>query len=319
MSPAASSLEYAEYPPYPAEWHKLETADFEFNAPARALAHEARSRDTANWPGLHPAGNQIDLSYLNGCRALANDVADAALQEHLRGDDAAAIESLGDLLHLADLLDKPKPSYLVQSLVGLGIRLIALNRLEIITADVALTSDPADTHKLQVATAKELIRQLFDAKDPAPRYADMLRRESAGGKLNTEQRDRFVLQIHRGQMECNLAAMSLGCHRYRFDEHQWPANIQDLTPYLPSAPVDAWGQMGYALVKARRPGAPDRPLVYSRDEATDGLFYPTSEPQYSWYPGFGSGHARKQGGQFRDVSLWEPAHPNPAPTTQPLR
>ena len=64
--------------------------------------------------------------------------------------------------------------------------------------------------------------------------------------------------------------------------------------------------MGYVLVKSPRPGAPDRPLVYSGSESGDHLFYPTDEPQYSWYPGFGSGQVRKQGGQFRDVSLWAP-------------
>ena len=317
MSPAASSLEYADYPPYPDEWHRLETASYNFNAPARALAREARSRTTAHWPALQRPGAKLDLSYLNGCRALANEVGDAVIEEHLRGDDAAAVESVRDLLHLADLLDEPVPQSLVQPLVSLGIRMIATNRLERITADVALTSDPADAKKLQITTAKELIRQLFDLKDPAGRYADILRRERAGGQLTTAGHDRFVIQVHRGQMESNLAAMSLACHLCYFDRRRWPNTVEEMTAYLPAPPVDAWGPMGYALVKSGRPGGADRPLVYSHCDSTDGLFYPTDEPQYSWYPGFGSGH--KQGGQFRDVSLWAPARANPAPTTQPLR
>jgi len=74
--------------------------------------------------------------------------------------------------------------------------------------------------------------------------------------------------------------------------------------------------------EACRGGAPARSskidtLVYSRCDANGQLFYPTDEPQYSWFPGVAPNH--KSGGQFRDVSLWEPAHPNPAPATQPLK
>jgi len=319
MSPAASPLDYPEYPPYSAEWHRLETASYAFNAPARALVHEARSRDTANLPPLLNADRAINVGYLFDCRNLANEIGDAALEQHLHGDDASAIESLRDLLHLSDLLDGPAPSSVVQSLVAIGIRMLAINRLEIITADVSLTSDPADPKPLQIATAKELIRQLFDVNDPAPRYADLLKREVAGGHETTAGRDRFLLQMRRGQMECNLASMSLACHLFRPANHRWPASIEELTAYLPAPPRDAWGPMGYVLLKPDHPGADERPLVYSQCDSKSGLFYPTSEPHYSWYPGFHAGNTLKHGGQFRDVSLWAPAHPNPEPTTQPLR
>lgn len=190
-------------------------------------------------------------------------------------------------------------------------------RLDVITSDVALTNDPADTKKLQISTAKALIGQLYSDKDPEPRYADLLRREEAAAKIDTTQKERFLTQLRRGQMEYNLAAMSLACHLFQFDKHRWPASIEELTAYLPEAPRDAWGPMGYVVVN-RQPGNVERPLVYSRCNSTGGLFYPTSEPQYSWFPGVGPGD-RKQGGQFRDVTLWAPAHPNPAPTTQPLK
>lgn len=318
VSPAASDFSYEDYPPYPAQWHKMEAASFSYNAPARERVHEARSLDRANWPVLRSPDGKIDLRYLNGCRNLANHIADAALYEHLQGDDAGAVERLRDLLHMAELLDVPAPSYVVQSLVAVGIKMLVMNRLEVITAGIALTSDPADSKKLQVAAAKELIRQLFDDKDPAPRYADMLRREAADGQLTTSQHDRFLVQMRRGQMELNLAAMSLACHLYRFDKGRWPASIQELATYLPAPPRDAWGPIGYALIKGGRPDGADRPLVYSHCNSRDGLFYNTAEPQYSWDPGLGSGDHRKQGGQFRDVSAWAPAKPDPAPTTQPL-
>lgn len=208
---------------------------------------------------------------------------------------------------------------MIQSMVALGVRMIAMNRLEVITSDVALTQDPVDYQKLQVGIAKELIHQLFDVKDIEPRYADLLKREMATGQVTSKQTDRFLLQMRRGQMECNLAAMSLACHVFRFEKGRWPASLEELTTYLPAAPRDAWGPMGYVLLKPDKPGAAERPLVYSHCNSKDGLFYRTEEPQYSWDPGIGYGDARHQGGQFRDVTLWAPAQPNPAPTTLPLQ
>src|SRR5690349_17501322 len=78
MSPAASSLVYPGYPPYPAEWKTMEKASYDFNAPARALVRQARSMNKADWPAPPPPGGKLDVSYLNGCRALANEVGDAA-------------------------------------------------------------------------------------------------------------------------------------------------------------------------------------------------------------------------------------------------
>lgn len=321
QSPAASSLVYPGYPPYPKEWKTMETATYEFNAPARALVREARSRSKANWPSEVPAGGKPDFAYLNGCRALANEIADAAIEEHLRGDDAAAVESVRDLLHLAELLQPGRAPSVIQPLVALGIQMIAVNRLEIITAaDVALTNDATDSKRLQVASAKGLIGQLFDVGDPAEkRFGALVRREVAAGMMNTVQQNRFLTQVRRGQAEFNLAAMSLACHLFQFDKHRWPASLDELTGYLSAQPRDAWGVMGYALIKSDRPNGPDRPLVYSRCNSRDGLFYPVDEPQFSYYPGPGFGDQRKQGGQFRDVTVWAPPHPTPSPTTRPLQ
>lgn len=316
-SPAESVLMYAEYPPYPPRWHELENAAYKFNAPAFAMVREARSRDVANWPALQrDAAGKIDMSYLNGCRALANEVADAAMQEHLQGDDAAAIKRFKDLLHLADLLDAPKDPKIIRSLVAIGVRAVAMSRLEVIIADVALTTDPADKKKLQVAAATDLIRQVFNVNDPAPRYENLFRRAQAEGQWTTAERDRAVVQLHRAQMEMNLAAMSLACHLFRLDKHRWPATIEEVATHLPVPPRDAWGPMGYVVVRLDQPGTSERPLVYSRCDAPGTLFYPTNEPQYCWFPGVVPNH--QQGGQFRDVSHWLPAHPNAAPTTQPL-
>lgn len=318
MCPAASPLAFGGYPPYPTEWHRLEDASYAFNAPARALAHEARSINASHWPVVRRAGGEILLPYLNGCRALASEVGDAALEEHARHEDAAAVERVRDLLHLADLMDKPA-EFMIQSLVATGVRMVATDRLEVVIATVALSADPAEANKLQVGAARELIRELFNTKDPAAAYAGVLQRAAADKKFTPQQRDRFLVQIHRGQMELNLAAMSLACHLFRFDHQRWPDTIQEVAAYLPAAPVDAWGPMGYVLVKPSRPGERERPLVYSRCNSQDGLFYPTDGPQHSWYPGFGTGRARKYGGQFRDVTQWAPPRPNPGPATQPVQ
>ncbi|HEX5245061.1 MAG TPA: sigma-70 family RNA polymerase sigma factor [Tepidisphaeraceae bacterium] len=313
--PAASPLAFGDHPPYPARWNRLETTSFAFNASARALVRETRARTVANWPALHLQGGKLDMSYLNGCRNVANELGDAALFEHLHGDDAEAIETVRDVMHLADLLDSPANTAIIQPLVAVGVRMVAANRVEVITSDVALTDDPADAKKLQISTAKTLIRELFDDKDLEPRYAELFRREGANGKIDTAQKDRFLTQMRRGQMEYNLAAMSLACHLFRFDKHRWPSSLEEVATYLPAAPKDAWGSMGYVLVKDG-PGDAERPMVYSRCNSADGLFYSARAPRYSWDPGLRSGTSRKQGGQFRDVTLWSPAHPGPA--TRPL-
>ena len=149
MSPTASNLDYQNFPPFPPEWYKYEKETYAFNAPARALLREARSRSVAHWPVI---GEGVDakLPYLDGCRALANEVADAALYEHLQGNDAAAIETVRDELHLAELLDAPPPPWMVVSFVAIGIQMSAITRLEIITAEVSLTEDATDSKRLQV-------------------------------------------------------------------------------------------------------------------------------------------------------------------------
>ncbi len=123
-----------------------------------------------------------------------------------------------------------------------------------------------------------------------------------------------------------MAAMSLACHLYRFDNGHWPGSLDDLSAYLPEMPIDPFGDgkqtLGYALIKRGLPNGSDRPLVYSRGDMKDGLFFRTDVPAYSFYFGDGSNKPsrnQKQGGQFRDVASWAPeAGTHPAPTTRPL-
>src|SRR5581483_1399407 len=106
---------------------------WEQNGEARRLAHEAASIDRADWP----AG----VKYLNSMRALANDLGDASLYQHLQlHDDAGACRTLSDLIYLSAMLRQPKsaPPTLVQELVAGGIDALMAYRCMIIASDIAL-------------------------------------------------------------------------------------------------------------------------------------------------------------------------------------
>ncbi|MGA2439850.1 MAG: hypothetical protein ABSH08_02740 [Tepidisphaeraceae bacterium] len=323
MSPSASNLEYGEYPPYPAEWQRMEKIDFAANTEARALAHQARSIEHANWPLL----KLPDQGYLNECRNLSNELADAALYQHLQGDDAAAIETLLDQWHLADMLADRSNKKLISLLVSIGVREEICGRFEVITSNVVLTKDPGDSKDLQAGVARELIGQLLKQQDAKAEVNETLRAEGEKAKnFSKASMDRLIETENRVNAERGMAGMSLACHLYRFDNGDWPKSLEELGGYLPNVPVDPWGDgkqtLGYALVKGGLPDGSDRPLVYSRCWMRDGLFFRIGQPAYSFYIGDGSHRPRneqKQGGQFRDIASWVPAATVPgAPATRPL-
>jgi len=77
------------------------------------------------------------------------------------------------------------------------------------------------------------------------------------------------------------------------------------------------------LIGAGLPDGSDRPLVYCRCGAVDGLFFRIDQPEYGFYNGDGSplpANQQKHGGQFRDVASWVPdPKKSPGPTTRPLQ
>jgi hypothetical protein len=118
-----------------------------------------------------------------------------------------------------------------------------------------------------------------------------------------------------------------GVSYFQFEKKRWPNSVDELVPvYLPSVPIDPWGYgkqtFGYLLVKNGLPDGEDRPLVYSRCESKDGLFFRVDRPEYGFYYGDGSdlpNSKQKQGGQFRDVARWVPAAAvHSGATTKPL-
>jgi hypothetical protein len=141
MCPANSSIEDFGYP-YSEKWLSMEKADYAANSQARVLARQARSVEFAEWPAyVQP---NPDASYLNHLRELSNDLADAAVWEHLQGEDAAAVETIKDLLHLADLLKNPADKKLERLLASIGVQAVAMVQLDVTVSGAVLTNDPTN-------------------------------------------------------------------------------------------------------------------------------------------------------------------------------
>ncbi len=323
MSPGNSNFEYPGYPPYGLEWMRAEKAAFAFNVKARNLAHQARSVDNAKWPAMTGPNQQL---YLNDCRSLSNDLADAAILQALEGDPAAAIEIIRDQLHLADSLKKQPEVEVIVVLIGDGLRALAMQRLNVITSGIVLTKDPQDSKSVQITVARDLVKQLLDHPDVEAEMLDAEKHDDPMGEDSVGRKKSIEIN-RRGLAECDMAAMSLACHLYRFDTGKWPDSLADLHAYIPTVPIDPWGDgkqtLGYALIKKGLPDGSDRPLVYCRSQMKDGLFFRVDEPEYAFYDQDGSklpAREQKHGGQFRDVARWAPpAGFNPSPTTQALK
>ena len=323
-SPASSALNYPAYPPMGDAWTAMAAQAWKANGKARDLARQARSSDLATWP----AGEK--LRWLGECRELANDLGDAALYTHLQGQDAAAIELLRDNLHLAKLLRKDPPTHsLVRSLVASGIDAVATYRLLTIASAVRLTPDPANGQALQITAARQLIRELLDQQSGEDMLKQILGADYEAARAAPDVGRSIVKaaqSINRSNAERTLAAMSLACHLFRADKGRWPTSLEEiLATSLPRVPADPWGDgtqtFAYVLIKGGLPDGSDRPLVYSRCESQDGLFFQIDAPQYGFYASEMEKRPRdrKRGGQFRDVARWVPVPGRRVgPTTQPL-
>jgi hypothetical protein len=327
-SPAASNSVFREYPPFGDEWTQMEKANYEASGDIRALVRQATAINHAAWPVRNPANH--NFSYLNNCRGVANNIGDGALYQSLvLPDQPVAFNSIGDLLHLSDLLKNQPGENLIRLLVGDGIQAMAMYRLMVITSDVPLTNDPARTHDLPVASAEAWVTRLLNQPTAQAEFDQVMKGEPAGSATNPilQPSLKMVMEtIRRSQAERDFAAMSLAAHVYKFKEGRWPASIAELATELPALPLDSWGDgkqtLGYLLVKGGMPDGSDRPLVYSRSDATDGLFFRTDIPRYFYYNRGGPtlpAALRKLGGQFRDVAHWADVPGGSlTPTTKPV-
>jgi hypothetical protein len=319
-SPAASNFEFPGYPPFGPDWNRLAQDAWIKNAPARQLAHQAGLCPTANWPK--------DFKYLNSCRAIANDLGDAALYQHFQGNDAGACDIIFDMLHLSALIrEKPadkKAATTISFLVAGGIDDMAASRLMVIDSQIRLIADPVNKTDLQTATAHALIDRLLDQVEPKNQAGEFLNADGTLRALPNAATTlaRLLETFNRCNTERTFAAMSLACHLYLLENHHWPDSLGELVPkYMPRIPIDPWGDskqtLGYALIEPGLPDGSDRPLVYCRFGSTGALSYRTDQPQYGFYniPGSNTLPA----GQFRDVASWvPPVLPTNGPTTRPL-
>jgi hypothetical protein len=320
QGPAESPLLYSEYPPYPPEWHKLAKASREANADRLKPAREARSAPPGTWPR---GANRGDV---NALRGLAWELADAAVYEHTQGNHAEAIELARDVLALGRSLRTGAGVF--ETNIAIGVEAVAANRLMVMAPGLAFAKDKADRRNVSPVVLREVIQQLLAPRDVKAEASAALKAEPAPKPgQQTISGDHLMLYLNRSCAEQRMLAMSLACQLYRGRTGRWPESAAQLVPAdLPNLPADPFGSgrdsIGYVLSKDGLPDGGDRPLVYSRDNSKDGLFFRLDEPFYSFYSGDGSGRLgdeRKQGGEFRDVARWAPAKLAPgAPRTRKL-
>jgi hypothetical protein len=327
-SPGHTGLEWDYFQPPPQAWRDLAGRAWKANGPARMLVRQARSLKHGDWN----AGDEESMNKrLNRLRRLATDLSDAAHFRHLEYDDAAAIELIRDVLHIAAVLRdnpprdrRPIEALIRPLLVGVGIEALAMARLTEIIADIQIADDASKPNALRPADARALIKTLIDRQQEPP----TLLREILGdaefemidNHLGESSKSRMVEQLNRTNMEVTFAAMSLACHLYRLEHGNWPNAIDECVPaYLPRVPIDPWSDskqpFGYALIKQGLSDGADRPLVYARCNSKDGLRYRIDGPFYSFYATDGSNRLQSEmirGGQFRDVARWSPKETMPS-------
>lgn len=322
--PANSNLTYPEYPPFGKDWGATELLAWTQNRAARQLARRAISINTATWPD-DPSNH-----FLNHCRQLANELGDAALYEHEQLGDADAFRSLDDVLHLAAVLDANPHKALLNNLVGAGCTALAVYRMMIITSSITLTADGQNATALPTRTARRLIMTLLNTPAAETQMSEIMKNEGGSSFaqiFTAPSLNRATETFRRISAEENLAALSLACHVFYFQNHRWPNSPLELATELPGGlPKDPWGNrgqtLGYVLIKAGLPDGSDRPLVYCRCQSDNGLFFRIDQPQYVFYNTDGSSlplQKQKHGGQFRDVASWVPdPEKSPGPTTRSL-
>jgi hypothetical protein len=305
---------FRQYPPYSETQMRMAALEWDASKHVRDLARKLRSMKRAEWP------NPTFVS-----RNLPQNLSDAANYADVQGDHAQAIEEIRDLIHLADLFEyQPR---LVHALSGIGLKAMSMQRLEVIVSGAPMTDDPSNVHDIPVRTARELIDQLLDQPDlknqlvsgPRPDQLTPTKFGDVNKAVNTT--------INRITAECDMAAISLACHLFQFDHKRWPNSMEELVPaYLKQPPIDPFGDgketVSYGLIKGGLPDGSDRPLVYVRDNTANGLFFRLDGPQYANYFGDGTDSApayQKHGGQFRDLTRWQPPANRSGPTIQFLR
>jgi hypothetical protein len=263
--PSSSALYWAEYPPYSPAWHKLAAAAFTANQPAFAQARAARPFARADW-GLGYANPLLSppTTTLNTTRELANQLADAALYQHVQANDAAAVEHARDVLHLARSLDQE--TTLIHHLVAEGIEAVALQRLMVIAPGLRIISGDdlsagaaAPSGAATRGQVEAVIRDLLDAPRPGESTAATLHGAEAvlvRDTLRWATRSNWVIMPAIGGLEQQVLA---GAEAYAHAATQPSAALASAA--MPDPPAGGNAVITRAAGPRGRVGSPDGVLA----------------------------------------------------------
>jgi hypothetical protein len=138
-SPRNSSLEYPSYPPYGAAWEKQAAASEAANAGVFPIARAARQLSRSQIRRGGPINfNNIVAGGFTPLRGLANLFADGATYQHLKGNDAEALERLRDGYRLGRALEAD-PTF-VSQLVGWGVDALMMSTTQQIAPALTIRS-----------------------------------------------------------------------------------------------------------------------------------------------------------------------------------
>lgn len=141
--------------------------------PAFDRARAARGKRDANWGPATSPMLSMNAPYLTPARELADRLAHAALEAHVRGDDRAALEYVRDILALGDALLK-SPRGIVPHLVTAGSRGVATSVLRQVAAELRVGDGPTEATRAQLDT---LVSYLLDDKRERAAVRDTLMKE----------------------------------------------------------------------------------------------------------------------------------------------
>jgi hypothetical protein len=162
------------------------------------LVHEACSRTAADWGvALTTPVIATMMPSLGPARALAKATCIAAHYEHALGNDAAALESVRDVLGMGRHVGAPE-KFLIGWLVRVGIDALAVNTLEEITPHLRMADAGDDGNTAGPPVTRDdvlmLIRELLDVTPLAEGWKGAMQGERMG-ELDTV---RWVLGARNG-------------------------------------------------------------------------------------------------------------------------
>lgn len=160
-------------PRFTAFWQTLVERSEIDNAPAFALARQARAHDRVDWGWTFKSpALLILLPTLNDSRHLANTLADGAERSFFVGNSAEGLERIRDILHLARLTSATP--FTVTSLVGSGIDALAVDALSPHIGTLRIGDGPG---KASRETVLALANELTADEEPMRRMSAAMRTE----------------------------------------------------------------------------------------------------------------------------------------------